>query len=294
MSPPARRRRSTLFVGALALDGLRAALASGADIVCIDLEDAVPPERKDEGRRAVLAATAGLAVPPGVQLIARINALSEVDGPVDLRALLTGAPAISGLLLPKVAQADEIRQAGDAADELGAATDVYAIIETAEGLEAVVPIAGAHPRLRALFFGGFDLSTALGCQMAWEPLLYARSRVVHASALAGIECLDSPFPDVADLDGLRAACAQVRALGMVGKAAKHASQVAAINTSFTAGAAEIDRARRIVAAFRADPTRPLVFEGKLVELPTIKRLERLADAEKLVSDTNYQDAKNGV
>ena len=269
-----QRRRSTLFVGGLALDALPAALASGADLVCIDLEDAVPPERKDEARAAVVEALASLSVPAGVQLISRINAMGSIEGPVDLRALATESP-VRGLLLPKVETADEVRRAGDALDELGARIDLYAIIETPEGLEHCMAIGRGHPRLKALFFGGFDLSTALGCAMAWEPLLYARSRVVHAAAGAGIECLDSPYADIADLDGLRESCGRIKALGMTGRAAKHASQVEAINAAFTPTAAELDRARRIVEAFRADPTRPLVFDGKLVELPTIKRMEKL-------------------
>ena len=271
----ARLRRTTLFVGALALDGLQPALASGADIVCIDLEDAVPPDRKDEGRAATLEALRPIRPRGDVQLIARVNALTAFEGPVDLRALLQDAPAIGAAMLPKVESADEVRWAGTMAEESNRDVELYAIIETAEGLENCAQIARAHPRLKALFFGGFDLSTALGCAMAWEPLLYARSRVVHAGALAGIEVIDSPYPDVANLAGLRAACEQVKALGMSGKAAKHASQVATIREVFTPTAAEMERARRIVEMFEADPTRPLVFEGKLVELPTIKKLQRM-------------------
>jgi len=110
-------------------------------------------------------------------------------------------------------------------------------------------------------------------------LLYARSRVVHAAAAGGLECLDSPYADIADVEGLRASCERIKALGMTGRAAKHASQVAAINAAFTPSAAEMDRARRIVEAFRADPTRPLVFDGKLVELPTIKRMEKVVGSD---------------
>jgi (S)-citramalyl-CoA lyase len=271
-----RQRRTTLFVGALVLDGLAAALASGADIVCIDLEDAVPPERKDEARDATISRLSGLEVGSDVQLIARVNSAGSVEGPIDLRRLFLEAPTLGGVLLPKVESADEIRWACGVAESTGSPADIYAIIETAEGLEHCADIARAHPRLKALFFGGFDLSTALGCEMAWEPLLYARSRVVHAGALGRIEVMDSPFPDVADLAGLRAACEQVKALGMAGKAAKHASQIATIREVFTPTREEIERARRIVAMFRADPTRPLVYEGKLVELPAIKRLERIA------------------
>jgi (S)-citramalyl-CoA lyase len=271
-----RQRRSTLFVGALALDALPAALASGADIVCIDLEDAVPPDRKDEARAATLHAVKDLAIPPAVQLIARVNALTAFEGPVDLRAMLVEAPAISGVLLPKVESAEEVRWAGAIAEQSGRDVDLYAIVETAEGLEQCASVARAHPLLHALFFGGFDMSTALGCAMAWEPLLYARSRVVHAGALGGIEVIDSPYPDVSNVEGLRASCEQVKALGMGGKCAKHASQVPTIRESFTPSAAEIERARRIIGMFRQDPTRPLVYEGKLVELPAIKKLERLA------------------
>lgn len=272
------RRRSTLFVGALALDGLDAALASGADIVCVDLEDAVPPGRKDEARVAVVERIATLRAVPGTALAARINALPDFEGPVDFRTLVTEAKAITTFVLPKISHPDEVKWAGGALEELGSEAELAAIVETAMGLELAADIARAHPRLRSLYFGGFDLSTALGCDMAWEPLLYARSRTVHAAAGAGIECLDSPFPDVNDVEGLARSCAQARALGMAGKCAKHANQVGGINAAFTPAAAELERARRVVAAFEVDPTRPLVFEGKLVELPTIKRLERLVRA----------------
>jgi (S)-citramalyl-CoA lyase len=271
-----RQRRTTLFVGGLVLDGLDAALESGADIVCIDLEDAVPPDRKDEARAAMVARLAGLRVPPPIQLIARVNSLGSFEGPIDMRAALLECPAIGGVMLPKVETAEEVRWAGTVADESRPDAELYAIVETAAGLEGCAAIARAHPRLKALFFGGFDLSTALGCAMAWEPLLYARSKVVHAAALGAIEVIDSPYPDIGDMEGLRASCERIKALGMTGKAAKHAAQVATIRNAFTPTAAEIDRARRIIELFRADPGRPLVYEGKLVELPAIKKLERVA------------------
>jgi (S)-citramalyl-CoA lyase len=270
-----RPRRTTLFVGALVLDGLDAALASGADIVCIDLEDAVPPGRKDEARAAVLARLAAVQTPPSVQLIVRINTLASPEGERDLAAMVK-VPTVGALMIPKAESADEVRRADQAATQANSKAVFYAIIESALGLEHCTSIARAHPRLQALFFGGFDMSTALGCAMAWEPLLYARSRVVHAGALAGIEVLDSPYPELDNEGGLRESCEKVKALGMTGKAAKHASQIATIRDVFTPTAAEIARARKIVEQFRADPTRPLVYEGKLVELPAVKKLERIA------------------
>ena len=267
-------RRSVLFVGALALDGLAPALGSGADIICVDLEDAVPPTKKTEGRKAALGALEKLSAHADVQVIARINSLRSLDGLADITAFLTEQTTLGAILLPKVETGDEIKWAGALADEVNSSLDLYAIIETPDGLEHCREIATAHKRMKALFFGGFDLSTALGSAMAPEPLLYARSRVVHAAASGGIEALDSPFPDVADLVGLRASAEQVKALGMVGKAAKHASQIETIRDVFTPTAAEAERAHKILSLFEEDPTKPLVFEGKLVELPTIKRLRR--------------------
>lgn len=275
----AQRRRSILFVGALALEGLEPAFASGADLVCIDLEDAVPPDRKDEARAAVVARLATVRPPPGVQFIARVNAVPTLEGAADLAALLEGVPAMGAFMLPKVESAEEVRAASRAIEAAKRDVELLAIIETAPGLETAPDIARADPRLAALVFGGFDLSTALGCEMAWEPLLYARSRVVHAAAMASLQVIDSPYPNVDDLEGLAADCARIKALGMTGKAAKHAKQVATIRSAFTPSAAEVARAKLIVERFRADPTRPLVHEGRLIELPAIKRLERLASQE---------------
>jgi citrate lyase beta subunit len=219
-------------VGGLALEGVGSALASGADIVCIDLEDAVPPDRKDEARAAMVAALARIEVPENVQLIVRVNTVGSKEGAADLRASF-GAGA-GGVMLPKVESIDEVRRAGEMADEAHSGAEMYAIIETAAGLESCTSIGRAHARLKAFYFGGFDMSASLGCAMAWEPLLYARSRVVQAGAMGGLQVLDSPYPDVANLEGLKAACEQVKALGMTGKCAKHASHIATINAAFTA------------------------------------------------------------
>jgi (S)-citramalyl-CoA lyase len=271
-------RRSILFVSALAPDGLADAMKSQADIVCIDLEDAVPPGRKAEGRTAIQTAVVHAQPDGEAQLAARINSLRSLDGVADMLACFElGRTWLRAVVLPKVETADEVRWAGILADEADSHLDFYAIIETNDGLENCLQLAKSHPRLKALFFGGFDLSTALGCAMAWEPLLYARSRVVHAATSAGIEALDSPFPEVDNLSGLRASAEQAKSLGMVGKAAKQASEIPVITEIFTPQTGEIERARKILKLFAVDPTKPLVFEGKLIELPTIKRLRRVAE-----------------
>lgn len=234
--PAYRPRRSVLFVSALAIEGLPEAMRSGADIVCVDLEDAVPPPRKVAGRTAVMRALASVAQDGRVELAVRINSLRSRDGVADMLACLQlPRTSLGAVVLPKVQTGDEVCWAGGLADEADSRLDLYAIVETNDGLANSRQIAKGHSRLKALFFGGFDLSTALGSEMAWEPLLYARSRVVHAAASAGIEALDSPFPEVSSPDGLRASAARAKALGMAGKAAKDISQIRTITEVFTPG-----------------------------------------------------------
>jgi citrate lyase beta subunit len=275
-----RLRRSVLFVSALSTAGFQEASNSGADIVCLDLEDAVPPARKAEARGMAATALRGPGSEQNMQVAARINSLRSLDGLGDILACLArDNTALGAIVLPKVESAEEVRWAGELADEANSHLDLYAIIETNAGLGRCHEIAQSHPRLKALFLGGFDLSTALGCAMEWEPLLYARSRVVHAAASAGIEALDSPFPDVNNVSRLRVSAEKAKSLGMTGKAAKNMEQVAVITEVFTPTSGEIKRAHKILELFDSDPTKPVVFEGKLIELPTIKRLRRISEFE---------------
>ncbi len=228
-----RRRRSVLFMSALTLADLPTAIMSGPDIICVDLEDSVPHRSKGEARSAALTVLKELSPAVEAELIIRVNSLFSIDGLADVYAFLNGVKGVGGLLLPQIQTPQEIRWAGALLDEANSELDLYAIIETPDAIENCHAIAGAHIRLKALFFGGYDLSAALGCDMAWQSLLYARSRVVLAAASAGIEALDSPFPNIHDLDGLRTAAEQAKSLGMVGKAAKHPNHIPVITDVFT-------------------------------------------------------------
>lgn len=134
-------------------------------------------------------------------------------------------------------------------------------------------IAAAKPR-RSLLFGAVDMSAELRCQNAWKPLLYARSRVVHAAAAAGVDVLDVPWLDLNDEAGL-AREAAAAALGFGGKAAIHPKQLAAIHAAFTPSAEMVARAQRIVAAFEASASGLVVIDGKLIELPVVRAMVRL-------------------
>lgn len=276
-----RPRRSVLFVSGLKLEDFDAAKASGADIVCIDLEDAVPPERKGEARERTLTLldeTRPLN-DDCIQVVLRINSLRSAEGMRDVLAFTQGAFRPPALLLPKVNTAAEIQWADELLTEARSGADLYCIIESNAGLYNVHEIACSTHRLKALFFGGFDMSAALGAKMAWEPLLYSRGRAVHAAAAAGIDILDSPYPDLDDHKGLVNNARQAQDLGFVGKAAKHPSQIVTINEVFTPDTATLTRAKRIVEAFENDPSAALVIDGRLVEKPTIRSMQRaLANA----------------
>jgi (S)-citramalyl-CoA lyase len=274
-------RRCALFVSALNLSDLPAAFGSGADMVCVDLEDAVPPQQKDNARAALAAQLRTLFVPDTVQLIVRINSLRSLCGLKDVQMLLAESTPLRGFLMPKVESAEEVRWAAALADEARCDMDLHVIIETPQAVEHCGSIAVAHEKLRAIFFGGFDLSTALGSESLWEPLLFARSKVVQAAATATLDVLDSPFQNLADHDGLRAAAARAKSLGMTGKTTKALAQVAAIQSVFSPTPEELFRAQKILQLFDEDPAKPLIYEGKLIELPTIKRIRRIAAGDQI-------------
>ena len=157
----------------------------------------------------------------------------------------------------------------------------HAIIETNEGLAACHEIAQASDRIDSILFGGVDMAAELRIDMTWEGLVYARSRVAHAGATAGVDVIDVPFLDFKNLDGMREEARAVKRLGFTGKAAVHPKQIAPINELFSPSAEEIERAKRIIAAFEEQGTGLVVVDNKLIEKPVLRSMYRLlAIAEK--------------
>lgn len=280
MTTPAncRPRRSFLFVPGSGPQLLPKALAARPDIVCVDLEDAVAPSDKARARDATLAALATLPDTLESELLVRINALRSRDGLADVLAILGSARPPDGLMLPKVKSADEIQLLDDLLSSEGSALRLQVIVETNEALAACVEIARASPRLDALLFGAVDMSAELRVEPAWEALLYARARLVHAAASAQIDVLDVPYLDLEDLAGLEREAARAAALGMTGKGAIHPKQLPLIERCFTPDAAQVERARRIIAAFEAAGSGLVVVEGKLIEKPVLRSQYRILAA----------------
>jgi (S)-citramalyl-CoA lyase len=284
-----RPRRSFIFAPGLRPEMYPKALASGADIVCVELEDGVAPKDKVEARTKALALFDTPQADDGVERIVRINCLRTSVGVADVTSVLDAAPPPPALMLPKVVSPDEVVWLDDLLTERGHSTRLHVIIETNAGLEAAHAIARSSPRIDALFFGGFDMAAELRCKNAWEPLLYARSRVVHAAASAGIDAIDVPYLDLNDLDGMRREAELAADLGFSGKGAIHPKQIATLNDVFSPDDAEIAHAKRIVEAFTEADTGLVVVDGKLIEKPVIREMTRvLAVAERVASQHTGQ------
>lgn len=241
------------------------ALAAGADIVVVDLEDSVAPDRKAYAR----AATAELlAEPPPVPVHVRVNALESPWAEQDI-ATLAKAPGLSGLRLPKVTSPAEITHVARRA-----AADLYALLETALAVEVAYAVATAHPNLRGIALGEADLRADLGVRDD-TGLDWPRSRVIVAARAAGLPPPpQSVHPDTRDLEGLAASCAHGRALGFLGRAAIHPRQLPVIERAFLPTEEEIEQAETIVKAAATEPGAQALPDGRFIDTAVVTAAQR--------------------
>lgn len=271
--------RCLLFVPGNRPERFGKALASGADAIVIDLEDAVAPAERQEARAVVMAFL--LAARDGaVRVGVRVNPLATADGLRDLLALADSAALPDFVMLTKVADGAEVRLAAGLTNPHIA---LVALIESPAALANVEQIAAADPRLQALMFGGGDFAAESRAQFSWEPLLYGRQRLAAAAAAAGIEAIDVPFLELADDAGLEAETRRVLALGYTCKAAIHPGQVATIGRCFLADSATLARARGIVAAAAAHGEGAFSYQGRMVDRPIVLAMQRVLALEALAA-----------
>lgn len=260
----AARLQSLLFVPGARPDRFAGALGSGADAVCIDLEDAVPQEGKAEARRAAIAALGD------ARLTIRINGLATDHAADDLAALATAAVRPPLLFVPKVESAAELAPAQ------ALRIPLVPLIETPKGLRVAHEIASA-PGVVAMMFGGGDFSAELGVDLAWEPLLLARSQFVMACAEAGVPAIDVPWIRIDQIEGLAEETRRAKALGFAAKAAIHPNQIVTIHQVLRPTAAEIAEAEEAAAAFAAAGGAAVRFKGKMLEAPVMRRYRRILE-----------------
>lgn len=268
-------RRSFIFCPGLRPELYPKALASGTDIVCVELEDGVAHKDKDVARQLTMELFTKPQADDGVERIVRINNVRTQVGLRDVTAIIESETPPPAVMLPKVTSPEEIVWLDDLLTDRGHDTRLHIIIETNAALEAAYEIAHSSERIDALFFGGVDMAAELRCQNAWEPLLYARSRVVHAAASAGVDVIDVPYLDLEDIDGMVREAELARELGYSGKGSIHPKQIPAINTVFTPNPAAVAHARKLIQAFEEADTALVVVDGKLIEKPVLREMYRI-------------------
>ena len=257
---------SLLFVPGATPARFGKARASGASLVCIDLEDSVPDAGKPAARAAAIAA---LGDWPGYAV--RINPVTTLAGLHDLVAL-AAAPALpAAILLPKAEHAGDIAVVRGA---LGATADIVPLIESPAALRHTATIAAA-PGVAAMMFGGGDMAGELGVAIAWEPLRHARGAFMLGCAEAGVPAVDVPFLDLDNIRGLEAETRLAQALGFQAKAAIHPAQVATIDATLRPGAALVLEAREAETAFAEGGGAAVRFRGRMLELPVMRRYRRI-------------------
>ncbi|MDA9165455.1 CoA ester lyase [Alphaproteobacteria bacterium] len=268
-------RRSFIFTPGLKPEMYPKALKSGTDMVCIELEDGIAPQDKEIARNLALKLFQEKQENDGVERILRINCLREKFGIDDVQAILSTPNHPPALMIPKVKKPDEIILLDNLLSEKGHHCRIHVIIETNEGLENAYQIANCSNRIDALFFGGVDMSAELRCENKWEPLLYARSRIVHAAASAGIDAIDVPYLDLEDLEGMRKEAILAKELGFSGKGSIHPKQIPILNDVFTPSELSIKKAQKIVSVFEKANTGLVVIDGKLIEKPVLREMYRI-------------------
>ena len=265
-----QKRRSFIFCPGNKPNMIPKALSSGADMVCIDLEDAIIPEHKNISRVSTVKAFEEISIPNGVETLIRINDVNSKEGKDDIQAILNSKNTASGLMLPKIQSVDEIIDLESQIKLAKKNLNLHIIIETNMGLQNAWNIAQSSSLIKSLLFGGVDMSADLGCNGDWLSLLYARSRVVHAAAGAGIDSIDVPFLDLEDMDGMRDEAQKSKNLGFSGKGSIHPKQIESLNKVFTPSSEEIAYANKVIKAFNEASDGLVVVDGKLIEKPVLR------------------------
>jgi len=275
-------RRSVLFSPGDQPALLRKAPSSGADVVVFDLEDAVAPERKSDAREAVRSVLADPSFDPDCEVCVRVNPVG-VAADADLDAVLDGdaSDAVDAVMLPKTADADDVRTLDGLVDEHDRSLPVLALVETAAGVLHAEEIAAADPT-DALVFGAEDLAADLGATRTEDgtEVLYAREHAVLAASAADVDAVDTVYTDFEDTAGLREETAFAAELGYDGKMAIHPAQVDPINEAFTPDGDSVEWARKVLAAKEeADAADAGVFrvEGEMVDAPLVAQAERVVE-----------------
>ncbi|MEE1755016.1 HpcH/HpaI aldolase/citrate lyase family protein [Streptomyces sp. SP18CS02] len=243
------------------------AMRSGADVVVVDLEDAVAPDRT---AYALAATTELLSSPHPVPVHVRLPTTHRSPRGTAVIASLASLPGLCALRVPKVTHSTDIHRIA----ALAAGVPLHPLLESALAIEHAHAIATAHPAVRGISIGEADLRADLGLPDD-RGLDWSRGRVVVAARAAGLPPpAQSVHPDIRDLEGLAASCAHGRALGFLGRAAIHPRQLPVIERAYLPTPAEIAAAEEIVEAAAVDPGALALPDGRFVDAAVVAAARR--------------------
>ncbi|MFD3155664.1 HpcH/HpaI aldolase/citrate lyase family protein [Haloimpatiens sp. FM7330] len=284
-------RRTMLFMPGNNPGMLQNAGILGADSIILDLEDAVSITEKDSARLLVSEAIKNIDY-SGVEVVVRVNPLDTEFGPKDIDVIARVKPEV--LMIPKATE-EQMKQVDEVLnkieDEEGfekGSIKLFALIETAFGLETVYDVIGASKRVQGVLLGGEDLTSDFGVKRTkkGDEILYARNRVATACRAMKVDAIDTPFTDTNDYKGLEEDTKKAKSLGMTGKSSINPRQIDTIHSVFAPMEEEIKYAVRVLQAKEeAEKEGKGVFalDGKMVDAPVINRAKTTYELAKMLN-----------
>ena len=279
-----RARRALLYMPGDDMHKIQKATTLGVDCICMDMEDGVANNRKNEARRTITEALAHLNFGQSERLV-RINSIRSGLEQDDLAQVLPAHP--QGVVIPKVETGEQIRRVSTQITKIENKYNwpegeivLIALVESACGIINLREIASADARLQALIFGAEDLAGDIGAvrtRQAWE-VFYARSAVVTYAAAFNLQAIDMVFLDLNDIEGMRSEALQGVQMGYSGKQIIHPNQVNPVQESFTPSEAAITAAIHVLDTFQIHQEAgrgAFGMDGKMVDAPIVKAAERV-------------------
>jgi citrate lyase beta subunit len=263
---------------------IRKATTLDVDSICMDMEDGVALNRKDEARHTIAGALHSLDF-GRTERLARINAIGSGYEAADLHTVLPAHP--DGIVIPKVDHAGQIHWVSKIIEDYETKNGwtaggicLLVVVESARGIVNLPQIAAADKRLQAIIFGAEDFAGDIGAirtPQAWE-VFYARSAVVTHAAAAEVQAIDMVYTDLNDLDGLRKEALEGARMAFAGKQIIHPNQVASVQEAFTPNDQAIAYARRVIQAYQQNQQAGVgafALDGKMIDAPILKGANRV-------------------
>lgn len=268
--------RSLLFAPANRLDLVAKFPGSRADCVAVDLDDGTPAAERPSARATLARAVASAA--GRAPVFVRVNEIGSHDFADDMAAVRGTAAA--GVVVPKIADAQSV---ASVLETLGEGRRIIAGIESISGALSATAITAASPEIAAVYFGAEDFGAEMGARRTLEgsEVLYARSRVVLAAKAARVPAVDQAVIQIRDDAQYRRDAEMGRNLGYDGKLCLNPRQTQLANEIFAPSTAEVDRAKRLIAAYEAARRQGLGaidFEGQMVDGPLLKNAQAIVAA----------------